>query len=126
MAGTADLSALSVLVVDNQFLLADDVRRVLELAGAKVLGPCRDEEAALALLEVLAPDCAVLDPNLGGGPTFEIAGALKAKGVPFVFLTGYDDDMIPAEFAGSACLRKPVDYRRLIAAVARASSSERV
>jgi DNA-binding NarL/FixJ family response regulator len=122
MAGEADLSALSVLVVDNQFLLADDVRRALELAGAKVLGPCRDEEAALALLEVLAPDCAVLDPNLGAGPTFEIAGALKAKGVPFVFLTGYDDDVIPEEFSGAACLKKPADYRRLIAEVARASS----
>jgi DNA-binding response OmpR family regulator len=126
MATEVDLSALAVLVLDNQFLLADDVRRVLEQAGAKVLGPCRDEESALKLLQTRAPDCAVLDPDLGGGPTYEIARTLKAKGVPFVFLTGYDDDVIPPAFAGAACLTKPVDYRRLIEEVARASAPARV
>ena len=89
-------------------------------AGGEVLGPCPNEEAVASLLEDETPTHAVLDLNLGGGgPRFEIARAMKARGVPFVFITGYDTDVIPAEFADVTRLQKPVPFWSLVDAVSR-------
>src|SRR3546814_11969765 len=100
------------------FFLAEDGRDTLERAAATVLGPVSNAEDALSLLDQETPDCALVDVNLGAGPEFECALALKARNVPFVFLTGYDADVIPPEFAGAPRLEKPTESRRKLAAVA--------
>jgi hypothetical protein len=62
----------------------------------------------------------VLDINLGGGaPRFEIAHLLKARGVPFVFLNGYDPEVIPRDLADVVRLQKPLPVRKIVAAVSR-------
>lgn len=73
----------------------------------------------LAVLEHEAPSCAVVDINLGKGPTFEIPVKLRERGVPFVFLTGYDADVIPLAFADVERLEKPVVASRLVKAIER-------
>src|SRR3546814_4771393 len=100
------------------FFLAEDGRDTLERAAATVLGPVSNAEDALSLLDQETPDCALVDVNLGAGPEFECALALKARNVPFVFLTGYDADVIPPEFAAAPRLEKPTESRRMLAAVA--------
>lgn len=84
---TGLLAGLSVLVIEDDFYLADDAREALEGAGAKVLGPVSNAADALALLARTRPDCALVDVNLGGGASFVSAEALQQRGVAFVFLT---------------------------------------
>ena len=60
----------------------------------------------------------MLDLNLGGGgPRFEIAHLLKARGIPFVFLTGYDPDVIPEDMHDVVRLQKPLPYHAIVEAV---------
>ena len=124
VAAEGDLAGLRVLVIEDDFYLALDEQRALEKAGAIVAGPCPDPAEGLALIEREPVDCAVLDVNLGSGPSFEVAAALRAKGIPFVFVTGYDPCTIPAEFADVERLEKPVDFGRLIRALARVRTSQ--
>ncbi|AZO59007.1 MAG: response regulator [Mesorhizobium sp.] len=113
------LAGRTVLIVEDDFYLADDTQQILESAGAFVSGPVSSPQDALAaILEEKRPDCALLDVNLGGGPSFELAFALRARNIPFVFLTGYDAEIIPEEFASTPCLQKPVEPAKLLAAVA--------
>src|ERR1700712_981828 len=63
-----------------------------------------------------SPQCAVVDINLGEGASFAGASALQNKGVPFVFVTGYDDLVIPAAFSNVPRLRKPVELRQVVRA----------
>jgi DNA-binding response OmpR family regulator len=112
------LEGCSVLVVDDDFYLAEDSREALEEAGAIVLGPYGEEHDALSSMMEYPPDVAVLDLNLGAGPSFKVARAVKAIGVPMVLVTGYDDDILPPDLAGTPRLRKPISSGMLIGAVA--------
>ena len=111
------LNGCSVLVVDDDFYLAEDNREALEEAGAIVLGPYGLEDEALASIEDDLPDLAVLDLNLGTGPSFKVARAMRARGVPMVLVTGYDADVIPPDLADTPRLEKPVSGAKLVATV---------
>ncbi len=119
MAGEADLSGCRGLVVEDDYYIATDTERALRGAGGTVLGPVGSEDQALGLIAREAPDCAVVDINLGAGVRFSVAEALQERGVPFVFVTGYDDVMIPARFDAVERLRKPVEFRQVVRAAAR-------
>lgn len=119
MTGEPDLTGRRVLVVEDDYYLATDAARALRGAGAEVVGPCATEEDARAELAEARPDAAVVDINLGPGPSFKLAEALKDRGIPFVFTTGYDAEVIPAEFAGVERLEKPLQLRQIVGAVAR-------
>lgn len=70
------------------------------------------------LLEEVTPTAVVLDLNLsGGGPRFEIAHKLLRRGTPFLFSTGYDQDVIPDELADIVRLQKPIALRDVVEAV---------
>ena len=119
MTGAPDLTGRTVLVVEDDYYMAHDTAAALRGAGAIVLGPCPSEETTQDLLEGETPTHAVLDLNLGGGgPRFEIARLLKSSGVPFLFLTGYDPDVIPEDMADVLRLQKPVPFRAIVEAVA--------
>ncbi|MBE7217596.1 MAG: response regulator [Caulobacteraceae bacterium] len=113
----ASLEHHCVLVVEDEYYLAMDVVRLLKSAGARVLGPFPDQEEAQAAVEGERPDCAVLDVNLGAGARFTLADRLREIGVPFLFFTGYDRDVIPERFAQVLRLEKPVGDVRLLSSV---------
>lgn len=120
MTDAPDLTGRSILVVEDDYYLASDTAAALRGAGAAILGPCPSEYATFALLATKRPTHAVLDLNLGGGgPRFAIAEALQALGVPFLFLTGYDPEVIPPAMAGVPRLQKPVSPATVAEAVAR-------
>jgi len=119
MSGEADLSGCRVLVVEDDFYLATDAARALSVAGAEVLGPCATEADAREELAQARPDAVLRDINLGSGPTFELAEKLKDENIPFVFVTGYDQDVIPSEFAEVQRLEKPVQLRRVVSTLAK-------
>ncbi len=118
MTGAPDLTGRRVLVVEDDYYIAGDTVAALRGAGATVLGPCPNEEQTFDLLESETPTHAVLDLNLGGGgPNFEIANALRVRGVPFIFLTGYDPDAVPPDLVDVVRLQKPVPLRDIVEAV---------
>lgn len=96
-----------LLVVEDEYLVADDMRCDLERLGADVLGPAASVGAAMSLLD-RTPDLdgAILDVNLCGEMVFPVAGALHARGVPFVFWTGYDSVGIPDPYREVPRLQK--------------------
>lgn len=109
------LAGRRVLVVEDEYLLADDLCRSLKAAGAEVVGPAPSVDRALGLLEAgPAPDLAVLDVNLGGEPVLPVAEALAARGVRFALATGYDAWALPETLIDVPRCEKPVDARRLI------------
>lgn len=118
MSEAADLTGRRVLVVDDDYFMASDTAAALRSAGANVLGPCPSEDPARKLVETASPTAAVVDLNLGGGgPKFEIAYLLKARGIPFVFVTGYDAGVIPPDLASFERLQKPVQLRSIVDAI---------
>jgi DNA-binding LytR/AlgR family response regulator len=82
-----------------------------------VLGPTGSLAKALDLVRNERIDGALVDINLGTGPSFEVSRALEERGVPFAFVTGYDDDVIPADLNSAPRLQKPVKEQSLVAAV---------
>lgn len=112
-----ELSGLSILVVEDQYMLATDVAQALRNAGARVLGPVPDLEAGLALVRQNQLDAAVLDVNLQGEMSFAIADILRERGIPFLFATGYGGWALPARYQDVKRLEKPFDYRALVPAI---------
>ncbi|UMY19760.1 response regulator [Methylobacterium organophilum] len=108
-----------ILVVEDEYFIATDTARTLREAGAAVIGPVPSEEAARLWLARERPDAAVLDINLGLGASFTLAGSLKERGIPFVFVTGYDQSVIPAAFGGVERLEKPIQIRRIVGALSK-------
>ena len=115
--GESDLSGITVLVVEDMALLADLLAEELESAGCRVVGPAARLNQGLALAGTADLDGALLDVNLGGENCFPIADALAARGVPFVFLTGYGTTMLPASYRDVPCLAKPCDLAEMRALV---------
>ena len=105
-------------MVEDEYLLAYDLRRDLEAAGAQVLGPAATVAGALRLLDgVGLPDAAVLDVNLGGDKVFPLARTLRSRSVPLVFVTGFDAWALPREFADVPCYEKPVQMSEVLQAL---------
>lgn len=92
------MPGLRILVVEDEYFIAVDLIKRLENEGVQVVGPAATIDDALELIETQALDGAVLDLNLGGEMAFPVADALHARGVPFVFATGYDRAVIPYRY----------------------------
>jgi len=75
--------------------------------GCAIVGPAASVDQALAMIEAEAIDVAVLDVNLNGEMSYPIADALAVRGVPFVFVTGYDRDRILDRYRIFPVLQKP-------------------
>jgi hypothetical protein len=108
---------LSVLVLVKDSFVADDATRALRDTGAGVVGPFQDAADAIAEVDRRRPSCALIETNLGGGPNFAAARALITRGIPVVFITGYDTGPVPADLEKVPRLRKPVSGRDAITAV---------
>jgi CheY-like chemotaxis protein len=108
------LNGRRLLIVEDEYMIAADLAHALKDRGANVIGPAASTEEALELLETEHHiDGAVLDINLGGERSYQVADALRARAVPFVFATGYDSWNIPDTYASVPCLEKPVNTRAL-------------
>ena len=108
---------MRVLVVEDEYFIANEICAALRLCGANVLGPAPDNERALELVGTTAVDCAVLDINLHGQRDFALAEEFRRRGVPTIFATGYDETIVPGSLAMTKRLEKPVDLRTLLRSV---------
>ncbi|MFP3942879.1 MAG: response regulator [Alphaproteobacteria bacterium] len=85
----ASLNGKRILVVEDEFLVAGFIEDALGELGAIVVGPVYRIEEGLVLAREEPLDGAVLDINLNDERSDPIADALKARGIPFIFATGY-------------------------------------
>lgn len=105
--------ALRVLLVEDEGLVAMMLEDLLEDLGCEVAGSLASVGAALAWIEAGgAADVALLDVSLSGESVFPVADALKARGVPFAYATGYGADHDP-RFKEAPLLGKPIRQDRL-------------
>jgi PAS domain S-box-containing protein len=125
-AGTpAQLSPRSsVLVVEDEPLVAMEIAQVLDAAGFDVAGPVGGTSAALELLKHGGCDAAVLDINLGRETSEAVALKLLKSGVPFVTLSGYSREQYPPAFRTSPALMKPLRPALLVAELKRCIEHE--
>ena len=110
------LCGLAVLVVEDEFLVADLLADALDEAGATLAGMAGTLAEALRLAETAPIDLAVLDWNLGGERSAPVARLLSRRKVPFVISTGYGT--LDEEFAAVPTLTKPYEPVQLIGALA--------
>lgn len=115
-----------LLIVEDEYFIASDLKRALEAQGLAVVGPVGRVADALALIERERIDVAMLDVNLGNAMCFPVAERLRACGVPFLFLTGYDGWTLPESFRDVPLLVKPFDGAVVAAAVRNLCEMERV
>src|SRR5262249_36131396 len=98
-----------VMIVEDEFLVALELADSLTALGFSVVGPfTRVVEARRAIAEGDV-DAAILDVNLSGQPIYPLAEELRVKGTPFVFVTGYDADVIDPQFRHVPVLQKPIE-----------------
>lgn len=106
-----------ILVVEDDPLIALDLKATLEHAGVVVLGPAGRLKDAMLLAEKSLPVAAVLDVRLEVGTSLPLAQWLAERDIPFVFQTS-DPTLIDAAYSAAPVLRKPFRPEQLIAALA--------
>jgi CheY-like chemotaxis protein len=107
----------SVLVVEDEALIAMDLQALLEDAGYKVLGPANSTAAAMALLDGNEPDVALLDVNLGRSDVFGVANELALRKTKLIFLTGHTAQRLPQAHRHRPLVAKPYLPHVLLQAV---------
>ena len=113
------LSGCRILVVEDDYFIADNVRNILNDVGCAVVGPFSSIEETMQKIGDQVPDAAVLDVNLSGRAIYPLAQTLLRRKIPVLFVTGYDPSSIHRKFRSVPRLAKPVDARQLQQAVAR-------
>ncbi|HEX8572432.1 MAG TPA: response regulator [Allosphingosinicella sp.] len=113
------LSGARILIVEDEYYLAEDLAGVLKGAGAEVVGPVGSLRQAEAPVAAGGLDGALIDMNLRGEPAFDLAERLKDAGIPFVIVSGYSREALPPSLAEAPRLEKPVDSAHAVAALAR-------
>lgn len=114
---TKKLEGRKILVLEDEYFQARDVKAFLEREGATVVGPTGYADKVPALLKAMPVDVAILDINLGTGVSYSVANLLMEQGVPFLFLTGYDRSAVPPAVASVPRIEKPATEPMVIKAV---------
>lgn len=109
---------LKFLIVEDEALVAMLIEDVLNDLGHEVVAVGGRVEQALKLAQDSAIDFAILDLNLNGAHTYPIAEALRARGVPFIFATGYGSGGVDETWKSVRVLPKPFEPHQLAAAIA--------
>jgi DNA-binding NtrC family response regulator len=112
-----------VLIVEDQYLIADDLSRALAGLGGVIVGPVASSAAARAEMAQTPIDLAFLDINLNQEMVFPLADELELRGIPFIFATGHDTAIIPDRFKSKPRLEKPFTVRSVRDAVRRLNLS---
>jgi CheY-like chemotaxis protein len=102
-----------VLIVEDESLLVMVLEDLLPDLGYQVAATANSVESALEALDAQAIDLAILDINLAGEPSFPIADAMAARGLPFVFATGYGANIVPPQHSAVPLTQKPFGKRDL-------------
>lgn len=120
------LSGCRILVVEDEYLIADDITQALLGAGAEVLGPVASAADAAELIAGGGRiDAAILDVTLRDGAVFPAADTLAERNIPFAFATGYEEWSLPERFQGRPVIEKPFKASNITAVVEPLTSGRR-
>ena len=120
------LKGSRVLIVEDEYFLADDLARALRDAGAEPVGPVNTIAQAEELVASQRVDAAVLDLNLHGEMASDFVQKLSQSELPCLIVSGYGEDAIPDCVAGMARLEKPVSPSVVVDSLAAELSRVRV
>jgi CheY-like chemotaxis protein len=120
MTDDMSLHGRSILVIEDDLILAETLAELLEDAGASVVGPIGKRDEALAFIDDDDNrfDTVLLDVNLHGQPAYPIADQLIERRIPFVFTTGDSVDGADATYAAYPRCAKPYRQKTLLAMLA--------
>ena len=111
--GAPPLHGLAVLVVEDRYVVAAELAKILRDLGASVLGPAGTMRRAGELVDQ-PHDVALLNVDLHGTMVFPLADALMERGTPIAFVTGYEGNL-PLAYRQVPRLTKPVEAGPLVA-----------
>ncbi len=112
-----------ILVVEDEYLIAMSLQAALENAGSVVVGPASSVDKALQTIDSEPHiDAAVLDVNLGGVLAYPVADMLIARKIPFVFTSGYEDNVLRERYSQVKNCPKPYLFRAMEEALVEAMS----
>lgn len=116
-----------IFIVEDEILIAFEMVDILEDLGFDIVGPSVHVDEAEELARDEKIDAAFLDVNMGEGKNSEpVAKILRSRGVPFIFVTAYNDDQITFRTSDDRVLRKPVTGKEMIAALDRVVGDLRI
>src|SRR5688572_3987591 len=107
-----ELSGASVLLLEDEFLIALDAEQILAELGARAVLTVSNISEARAQIARGGFELAVLDVNVNGEMSFEIADLLRENGIPYIFASGYELRSRPVPPA-AVCVSKPYTFERL-------------
>jgi CheY-like chemotaxis protein len=106
-----------ILIVEDNVIIAMDLEGLVQDLGAERSHHARTVEEALNILQSTPITAAILDFNLASGTSVDVADALSARNIPFVFATGHSDmSVLPERFQSCPLLNKPYSDEEMIAA----------
>lgn len=108
---------LRILVVEDWWVVAEELRVRLERLSCLVVGPVPNLEKGVRLAETEVLDGAILDVDLNGNRVYPVAEALHRRGIPFIFATGFDSPHVCSHYSSVPQLRKPYSFEELEAAM---------
>jgi DNA-binding response OmpR family regulator len=102
-----ELIGRRILLVEDELLISCLLEDILEDLGCTLVGPASRVDQALRLVAAETIDAVVLDVSLDEQLSYPVADALVARGIPFLFSTGYDRDRLRDGYRSFAMLQKP-------------------
>jgi DNA-binding NtrC family response regulator len=110
-----------ILVVEDEFMIADDIAITLEDLGYEVVGPVSTVPAAMTAIAGEKLDAVLLDANLAGTSSAPIAAELIGRNLPFIVVTGYGHlELATAELDSAPRVNKPFTSADITAALTKA------
>src|ERR1700704_3164311 len=103
----------SVFLVEDEVMIRMMVADMLEELGYSVAAEAGEISEALRLVQSTDFDLAILDVNVNGKVITPVAELIKAKGLPFIFATGYGSSGLPVEYRDRPALQKPFQIETL-------------
>jgi CheY-like chemotaxis protein len=112
-------AAHRILVVEDEVLVGMMIEEMLRELGHELVALSTHFDEALALARTASFDVALLDINLNGRQSFPVADAIRARGLPFLFATGYGSRILGPAYKDAPILQKPFSLEELRHALAR-------
>ncbi len=120
-----DGAGLRVMIAEDEFLVALSLEEDLRRHGCDIVGPFSRMDEARAAAQSEAIDVALLDINMNGEMAFPVADALAARGIRFMFLSGYGATTFPERYRDAPRVPKPYDPSALIGEIRKLLDSGR-
>jgi len=114
------VSERRVLVVEDEVLVGMLIEEMLRELGYELAGLSTHLDQAVTLARTAPFDVALLDINLNGQQSFPVADVVRARGLPFLFATGYGSRIVPEPYRDVPILQKPFSLEELRGALQRA------